>query len=429
MLFSGVATMLAFLIVTTPEGEGIFKQPAKKNDKSDATTPATSAAAVGGGGGGGGGGAAPAVGEVDAAGADVVESSPSGGAYPSVATSGGYPSTAGPAGGTVAVNNRARTAGNALLGGLSGLVSRGVSKLTDGLHELSEARAAGRKVYLVLHPQTVKMEKIAHLMNWRVSYNTWLVVAFLVTIAVAGKLLPWWQVDTLLKLAFGYGFFVPGFFRWYRGSRGHKSPIDVWWMRLPHAATPRDTPVESAASVAARTARAETARHRADAVRHEDAPAAAAASATSSTSSSPLRAAAPVAESPSAHRKPAPARPPPPKFDDAAPTTPSRGDGSIDGEVDAASTGRLEAILADQEALGSWSAIHVNTKKKGTLQVLEKHIAILLPNARAPESVVVECVPPSSSSSSFALLLLSFVQIVLLCKCVENCGGCLVSRW
>lgn len=379
MLFSGVFALAAYLIVRTGEGEGIFKQPTKKNgDKPDAAGTVAM---------GGVDAAAPAANSgvaLDAVGTDAAEPPAS---YPSAAasTSGGYPSTAAPAaaGGAIA-NNRARTAGNALIGSLSGLVSRGVSKLTDGLHELAEARAAGRKVYNVLHPQTVKMERIAMLLNWRVPYNTWLVVTALVVTAIVGKLLPWWQCDLLLKMAFGYLFFVPGFLRWYRGRSGQIGPVDAFWLRLPHAATPREPQVETAASVAARSARAVgTARQRAEAARQDAVTAAPVSSASSSPRATTASAAA---ESPPQHRKPVPARPPPPKIDDAVAAV---ADQTVE-ETPRAGSGGIEAILGDQEALGSWSAIHVNSKKKGTLQVLEKHVAILLPSASAPESVAVE---------------------------------------
>jgi hypothetical protein len=279
-----------------------------------------------------------------------------------------------------------------LLAGLSGLVSKGVSKVADGLQGLGEARAAGRKIRTLLHPATLTLEKIAGLFNWKVKYNTWLVVIFLSCVLVATRVLPWWQCDLLMKLAFGYRMFVSGGIVRYRGRSGRRGAVDVFWDTLPVAEIDPDV---TATSPSRRSHQPSTV----DEGRTQAGPA-----------TRPPRDTTPVVAQP--HR-PVPARPPPPASTASVvqPATGTQPPAAVAVPVQPAQPNPLVVKVATQPPLGSWSAIHVNTKKKGTLLILDMHVVILLPSATSPDSLAVEygevlsVSKKGSSMMGFALML------------------------
>eukprot|EP00035_Acanthoeca_spectabilis_P023429 m.449316 g.449316 ORF g.449316 m.449316 type:complete len:555 (+) comp19802_c0_seq1:164-1828(+) len=408
MLFAGAVLLAIVAIVSTNENEGIFKPPTKSDSE-------PSAAAAGGGGLGGG-----AMGGGDGDGQPHTQPVS---AYPSTASA--PPTNAAPA----ARQGR----GGALLAGLTGLVTKGVSKVADSLQGLGEARAAGRKIRQILQPATLTLEKIARLLNWHVPYNTWLVVALLSVVFVLAKLLPWWQCDLLMKLAFGYRMFIPGLIRHLRGGPGRRGPIDVFWDTLPTA----DEGPLSPATSPTRPGRGVTSPSGTPAHAGAAAPAAATSPRSSGASGGGSGAggggvsgtpggadgsvAAPrPSPSTTAHKTP-PARPAPPSAAamgggatlGAAPPAvePTPQPAPPVAAAPTAAANPLVVKVAAETPLGSWSVIHVNSKRKGTLLVVEGHVAILLPTAAAPESVAVEygevlsVSKKGSSMLNFALML------------------------
>eukprot|EP00038_Savillea_parva_P031205 m.83771 g.83771 ORF g.83771 m.83771 type:complete len:535 (+) comp9560_c0_seq1:111-1715(+) len=368
-VFAGFLLLAIISIAITKPGEGIFT-PKGTNGTSGNGNAGAAAASSGNNG-------APIVQSVDQ--------------YPSTAAPGSAPPASsgppGPAAPTQQTNNSRR---QALVAGISNFVSKGVSKMADGLQGLSEARAAGRKMRQLLHPWTITLEKISGLLNYRVPYNTYMVLFLLCAMLVTVRLLPWWQVDILFKLAFGYIMFVRGAIRkWLRGEHRRRGAIDVFWDSLPtkHSPAPAE-PATSSPSVArhqpnnTHTAGVASARPSAS-----SAPPSPRVNPTTRTSATSTHT---TANSGTGGSSTPPARPPPPAMDavvSSSATPPPQPQATA--ATPQSEPNPLVAQVVGEKSLGSWSVIHVNSQKKGTLLVGSEHVAILLPNASSPASVAV----------------------------------------
>jgi len=359
ILFAGAVLLAIVAIAATGEGEGIFSPPGEAPEEGQ---PGAAAGA----------GAAPQ--RPAAAAGDHPELEqpppPAGSEYPSTAAAAGAP--------TSPPRRKGLFAG--LTGGLTGLVQKGVTTVADSFHGLHEARVVARKIRTLLHPATLTLEKIALLFNWRVPYNTRLVLAGLSFILVVSRTFPWWQVDLMMKVAVGYVLFVPGLIRWVRGRRGRKGPVDIFWDTLP---TQGNTSSHgTASSPTSPDAPSPNVRRRGLRIRQGsgDAPA----EGTRSANSADGGATAPSAAVP-------PPRPPPPAVAEAE---------SPRESPYAAATTAAEA----ESKLGTWAMVHTNSKKKASLVVTEGHIGLFFRSGE-PAIVVPYSDVLSVSKPSIALVI------------------------